>query len=55
MRIEDVDKNMYIGSNIDAENTDFYLATEEPFEFFGCYQYGVDGQLSHRIPPEIAE
>ncbi len=55
MRIEDVDKNMYIGSNVDAENTDFYLATEEPFEFFGCYQYGVDGQLSHRIPPEIAE
>lgn len=55
MRIEDVDKNMYIGSNIDAENTDFYLATAKPFEFFGCYQYGVDGQLAHRIPPEIAE
>ena len=55
MRIEDVDKNMYIGSDMDIENTDFYLATDEPFVFFGCYQYGVDGQLSHRIPPQIAE
>lgn len=55
MKLEQVDKNIYMGSSIDKENTDFYLSTDEPFEFFGCYQYGVDGQLSHRIPPEIAE
>lgn len=55
MRIEDVDKNIFVNGNIDVDNTDFYLATDKPFEFFGCYQYGVDGQLSHRIPPQIAE
>lgn len=55
MRIEDVDKNMYIGSDIDAENTDFYSALEAPFEVLGAYQKGVDGQLSHRIPPSIAK
>lgn len=55
MKIEQVDKNFFENNNVDKENTDFYLATNEPFEFFGCYQYGVDGQLSHRLPPQIAE
>ena len=55
MRIEEVDKNIFVNSDIDVENTEFYLATDTPFKFFGCYQYGVDGQLAHRFPPEIAE
>ena len=55
MRIQDVDKNIFVNSDIDTQNTDFYSAIDKPFAFFGCYQYGVDGQLSHRIPPKIAE
>jgi len=55
MKIEQVDKNFFENNSVDKENTDFYLATNEPFTFFGCHQCGVDGQLSHRIPPEIAE
>ena len=55
MRIEDIDKNIFVNSDIDVENTEFYLATDTPFKFFGCYQYGVDGQLAHRFPTEIAE
>ena len=55
MRIEEIDKNIYRGSDIDTENTYFYSSVEPPFSWYGCYQYGVDGQLSHRIPPEIAE
>ena len=55
MKIEEIDSNMYIGSDIDVKNTQFYSSTEPPFSWHGCYQYGVDGQLAHRIPPEIAE
>ena len=55
MKIEQADKNLNINSSVDKENTDFYLPTDEPFEFFGCYQYGANGQLSHRLPPEISE
>ena len=55
MKIEQVDKNININSSVDKENTDFYLPTDEPFKFFGCCQHGVDGQLSHRMPPEIVE
>lgn len=55
MKIEEIDSNMYIGSDIDKENTNFYSSVEPPFSWHGCYQYGVDGQLAHRIPPAIAE
>ncbi|MEE1238866.1 MAG: SGNH/GDSL hydrolase family protein [Acutalibacteraceae bacterium] len=55
MRIEEIDSNIYAGSNIDTENTNFCSATEPPFSWHGCYQHGVDGQLAHRIPPTIAE
>lgn len=55
MRIEEVDKNIYICSDIDAKNTNFFSATDKPFKFFGCYQSGVDGQLAHRIPTSIVE
>ena len=55
MKIEEIDSNMYIGSDIDKENTNFYSSVEPPFSWHGCYQYGVDGQLAHRIPPAIVE
>lgn len=55
MRIEEIDKNLFNGSSVDMENTDFYSATEAPIKILGCYQSGVDGQLAHRIPPKIAE
>lgn len=55
MKIEEIDKNMYNGSGINSENTEFFNVTESPFTWFGCCQYGVEGQLAHRIPPSIAE
>lgn len=55
MKIEEADKNITISADINLENTDFYLATDKPFEFFGCCQYGENNQLSYRLPPQIAE
>ena len=31
MKIEEIDSNMYIGSDIDVKNTQFYSSTEPPF------------------------
>ncbi len=55
MRIEEVDKNIFKGSGVDLEKTEFYSSIEAPFTWLGCYQYGVGGQLAHRNPPAIAE
>ena len=41
MKIEEADKNITISADINLENTDFYLATDKPFEFFGTKPFSL--------------
>ena len=51
-RIEDIDKNFKIETNIEKEGLKFYDSLQKPFEIYGVY---MDGGKFRRMPESVAE
>ena len=51
-RIEDIDKNFKIETNIEKEGLKFYDSLQKPFEIYGVY---MDGGKFRRMPEDVAE
>ncbi len=54
MRIEEIDKNLKVDSEIDKSGLKFYSFEEEPFKIYGNIKRGDDGLL-YRLPRDVAE
>ena len=54
MRIDEIDKNLKVDSEINKSGLKFYSFEDEPFEIYGNIKRGEDGLL-YRLPREVAE
>ena len=54
MRIDEIDKNLKVDSEIDKSGLRFYSFEDEPFKIYGNIKRGEDGLL-YRLPREVAE
>ena len=54
MRIDEIDKNLKVDSEINKSGLVFHYFEEEPFKIYGDLARGEDGLL-YRLPREVAE